>query len=124
MGAVGREPRWAVAYKFPATRALTRLVEIRVNVGRTGRINPYAVLEPVDVGGATVSRATLHNEDYVRDKGLMVGDWVIVERAGEVIPQIVSVVEGRRPDDARPFVMPDECPKCGEVLWCDRRGRR
>ena len=116
MGAVGREPRWAVAYKFPATRALTRLVEIRVNVGRTGRINPYAVLEPVDVGGATVSQATLHNEDYVRDKGLMVGDWVIVERAGEVIPQIVSVVEGRRPDDARPFVMPDECPKCGGKL--------
>ena len=96
MGVVGREPRWAVAYKFPATQAQTRLVEIRVNVGRTGRINPYAVLEPVDVGGATVSRATLHNEDYVKDKGLMVGDWVIVERAGEVIPQIVSVVEGRR----------------------------
>ena len=116
MGAVGREPRWAVAYKFPATRALTRLNEIRVNVGRTGSINPYAVLEPVDVGGATVSQATLHNEDYVREKDLRVGDWVIVERAGEVIPQIVSVVEDRRTGDEEPFVMPTECPSCGEGL--------
>ena len=103
MGAVGREPRWAVAYKFPATRALTRLREIRVNVGRTGSINPYAVLEPVDVGGATVSQATLHNEDYVKEKDLKVGDWVIVERAGEVIPQIVSVVEDRRTGDEQPL---------------------
>ena len=116
MGTVGREPRWAVAYKFPATQAQTRLLKIRVNVGRTGSINPYAVLEPVDVGGATVSQATLHNEDYVKDKDLMVGDWVIVERAGEVIPQIVSVVEGRRGDDVKPFVMPTECPSCGEGL--------
>ena len=116
MGAVGREPRWAVAYKFPATRALTRLREIRVNVGRTGSINPYAVLEPVDVGGATVSQATLHNEDYVREKDLRVGDWVIVERAGEVIPQIVSVVEDRRTGDERPFAMPTECPSCDERL--------
>ena len=116
MGAVGREPRWAVAYKFPATRALTRLREIRVNVGRTGSINPYAVLEPVDVGGATVSQATLHNEDYVREKDLHVGDWVIVERAGEVIPQIVSVVEDRRTGGEEPFDMPTECPSCGEGL--------
>ena len=116
MGTVGREPRWAVAYKFPATRALTRLNEIRVNVGRTGSINPYAVLEPVDVGGATVSQATLHNEDYVREKDLRVGDWVIVERAGEVIPQIVSVVEDRRTGDEEPFIMPVECPHCHEGL--------
>ena len=116
MGAVGREPRWAIAYKFPATRALTRLNEIRVNVGRTGSINPYAVLEPVDVGGATVSQATLHNEDYVREKDLKVGDWVIVERAGEVIPQIVSVVEDKRTGDEQPFVMPTECPSCAECL--------
>ena len=109
---MGREPRWAVAYKFPATRALTRLNEIRVNVGRTGSINPYAVLEPVDVGGATVSQATLHNEDYVREKDLKVGDWVIVERAGEVIPQIVSVVEDRRTGNEKPFVMPKRCPEC------------
>ena len=116
MGAVGREPRWAVAYKFPATRALTRLNEIRVNVGRTGSINPYAVLEPVDVGGATVSQATLHNEDYVRSKDLRVGDWVTVERAGEVIPQIVSVVLDRRTGSEEPFVMPGKCPECSERL--------
>ena len=116
MGTVGREPRWAVAYKFPATRALTRLNEIRVNVGRTGSINPYAVLEPVDVGGATVSQATLHNEDYVSDKDLRVGDRVIVERAGEVIPQIVSVVEEKGQCREQPFVMPTECPSCGEGL--------
>ena len=116
MGAVGREPRWAVAYKFPATRALTRLNEIRVNVGRTGSINPYAVLEPVDVGGATVSRATLHNEDYVKDKQLKVGDWVVVERAGEVIPQIVNVIKGRRKGNEKPFKMPKHCPECQEEL--------
>ena len=116
MGAVGREPRWAIAYKFPATRALTRLLEIRVNVGRTGSINPYAVLKPVDVGGATVSQATLHNEDYVKEKDLKVGDWVIVERAGEVIPQIVNVVEDKRTGGEQPFVMPTECPSCGEGL--------
>ena len=116
MGAVGREPRWAVAYKFPATRALTRLNEIRVNVGRTGSINPYAVLEPVDVGGATVSQATLHNEGYVKEKDLKVGDWVIVERAGEVIPQIVRVADDRPRAGKEPFVMPTECPSCGEGL--------
>ncbi len=116
MGDVGREPRWAIAYKFPATRAETRLKDILVNVGRTGSINPYAVLEPVDVGGATVSQATLHNEDYVRSKDLRVGDWVIVERAGEVIPQIVSVIEDRRAGDERPFAMPTECQSCGQPL--------
>ena len=116
MGAVGREPRWAVAYKFPATRALTRLNEIRVNVGRTGSINPYAVLEPVDVGGATVSQATLHNEGYVKEKDLKVGDWVIVERAGEVIPQIVRVADDRPRAGKEPFVMPTECPSCDEGL--------
>ena len=116
MGAVGREPRWAVAYKFPATRAQTRLLEIRVNVGRTGSINPFAVLEPVDVGGATVSQATLHNEDYVKDKQLKVGDWVVVERAGEVIPQIVNVIKGRRKGNERPFKMPENCPECQKRL--------
>ena len=94
VGVVGREPRWAIAYKFPATQAVTQLVDIAVNVGRTGSINPYAVLEAVDVGGATVRQATLHNEDYIRAKDLLIGDWVVVERAGEVIPQVVSVITG------------------------------
>ena len=116
LGLVGREPRWAIAYKFPATQAVTRLLDIRVNVGRTGSINPYAVLEPVDVGGATVKQATLHNEDYIRSKGLLIGDWVVVERAGEVIPQIVSVITGRRTGEETPFEMPTKCPSCGEPV--------
>ena len=116
LGVVGREPRWAVAYKFPATQAITRLLDIRVNVGRTGSINPYALLEPVDVGGATVKQATLHNEDYIRSKGLLIGDWVVVERAGEVIPQIVSAITSRRTGEERPFEMPTACPSCGQAV--------
>ena len=116
LGYVGREPRWAVAYKFPATQSVTQLLDIRVNVGRTGSINPYAVLEPVDVGGATVKQATLHNEDYIRSKGLLIGDWVVVERAGEVIPQIVSAIASRRKGKERPFEMPTTCPSCGQAV--------
>ena len=116
LGYVGREPRWAIAYKFPATQSVTQLLDIRVNVGRTGSINPYAVLEPVDIGGATVKQATLHNEEYIRSKGLMIGDWVVVERAGEVIPQIVSVVTGRRTGKERAFEMPTACPSCGQPV--------
>ena len=116
LGDVGREPRWAIAYKFPATQVVTQLLDIRVNVGRTGSINPYAVLEPVVIGGATVKQATLHNEDYIGSKGLLIGDWVVVERAGEVIPQIVSVVTGRRTGDERPFEMPTTCPVCDRPI--------
>ena len=116
LGVVGREPRWAVAYKFPAVQEITRLLDIRVNVGRTGSINPYAVLEPVNIAGATVRQATLHNEDYIRSKDLLIGDWVIVERAGEVIPQVVSVIEDRRGGDEREFLMPEACPSCGEPV--------
>ena len=103
LGVVGREPRWAVAYKFPAVQEITRLLDIRVNVGRTGSINPYAVLEPVNIAGATVRQATLHNEDYIRAKDLLIGDWVIVERAGEVIPQVVSVITEHRKPSANLF---------------------
>ena len=116
LGVVGREPRWAVAYKFPATRAVTRLLDIRVNVGRTGSINPYAVLEPVDVAGATVKLATLHNEDYIRSKDLMIGDVVVVERAGEVIPQVVEALAVRRDGGESVFEMPVECPSCREPV--------
>ena len=116
LGVVGREPRWAVAYKFPATQAVTRLLDIGVNVGRTGSLNPYAMLEPVDVAGATVKQATLHNEDYIRSKDLMIGDWVVVERAGEVIPQIVSVIADRRTGQEKPFEMPAGCPSCGQAV--------
>jgi DNA ligase (NAD+) len=116
LGDVGREPRWAVAYKFPATQSVTRLLDIRVNVGRTGSINPYAVLEPVDVAGVTVRQATLHNEDYIRAKDLRIDDWVVVERAGEVIPQVVGVVAGRRTGEERAFEMPAKCPSCGQPV--------
>ncbi len=112
LGNVGREPRWAIAYKFPATQEITRLLDIRINVGRTGSLNPYAVLEPVNVGGATVKMATLHNEDDIRRKDIRVNDWVVVERAGEVIPQVVSPVVSRRSGEEREFEMPPQCPVC------------
>ena len=116
LGVVGREPRWAIAYKFPAVQEITRLLDIRVNVGRTGSINPYAVLEPVNIAGATVRQATLHNEDYIRGKDLLIGDWVVVERAGEVIPQVVSVIDERRDGSERDFRMPEACPSCAEPV--------
>ena len=112
LGNVGREPRWAIAYKFPATQAVTRLLDIGINVGRTGSLNPFAVLEPVDVGGATVKMATLHNEDYISSKDLRIGDWVVVERAGEVIPQVVTPLTERRTGEERVFSMPETCPRC------------
>jgi DNA ligase (NAD+) len=112
MGAVGREPRWAIAYKFPPTQATTLLRQIAVNVGRTGTLNPFAVLEPVVIGGATVKLATLHNEDDIRRKDIRVGDTVIVQRAGDVIPQVVGPVVSRRPPGARRWSMPKKCPAC------------
>jgi DNA ligase (NAD+) len=116
LGTVGREPRWAVAYKFPATQATTRLVDIRFNVGRTGTINPYAVLDPVNVAGVTVRQATLHNEDYIREKDLRIGDVVIVERAGEVIPQVVRSLPERRTGQETELRMPESCPSCGHQV--------
>ena len=116
LGVVGREPRWAVAYKFPAEQVVTRLLDIGINVGRTGSLNPFAILEPVQVGGATVKMATLHNEDDIRRKDIRIGDWVVVERAGEVIPQVVGPVVGRRTGEERSFTMPTRCPVCGEEV--------
>ena len=112
LGVMGREPRWAIAYKFPATQATTRLREIRVNVGRTGRINPYAVLDPVDVNGVTVRQATLHNEDNIKTKDLRIGDWVVVERAGEVIPQVITSIASKRDGTETEFAIPNNCPAC------------
>ncbi len=112
LGFVGREPRWAVAYKFPAEQAVTRLLDIGVNVGRTGALNPYAILQPVQVSGVTVRQATLHNEDDIRRKDIRIGDYVFVERAGEVIPQVVGPVADRRTGGESPFEMPPLCPEC------------
>ena len=116
LGVATREPKWATAYKFPAEQAITRLINIGVNVGRTGTLNPFAILEPVDVGGATIKTATLHNEEDINRKDIRVGDWVTVERAGDVIPQVVSPVVGRRTGQERRFVMPVDCPKCSSKV--------
>jgi DNA ligase (NAD+) len=113
LGFVSREPRWAVAHKYPAEEQLTVVREIEIQVGRTGKLTPVAKLEPVFVGGTTVSNATLHNEGEIRRKDVHVGDTVIVRRAGDVIPEVVGVLAERRPADARTFVMPASCPVCG-----------
>jgi DNA ligase (NAD+) len=112
LGAVGRAPRWAIAYKFAPTTATTRLLDIPVNVGRTGALVPFAALEPVQVGGATVKLATLHNQEDIARKDLRIGDRVIVQRAGDVIPQVVAPLTQERDGSERPFVMPDRCPAC------------
>ena len=119
LGFVSREPRWAVAHKFPAQEELTKVTGIEVQVGRTGKLTPVAKLEPVFVGGVTVSNATLHNEDYIAALDLRIGDTVIVRRAGDVIPQIVAVVAERRPPDASRYAMPERCPVCGSAVARD-----
>src|SRR5579872_528700 len=116
LGAVARDPRWAIAFKFKPREARTRLLEIGINVGRTGTLNPYAVLEPVQIGGVTVKNATLHNEAYIRSNDIRIGDTVLVTRAGDVIPRVVGPVPSERTGRERAFVMPDRCPVCGSAI--------
>jgi DNA ligase (NAD+) len=125
LGATAHHPRWAIAYKFAARQATTRVVGITINVGKTGALTPTAQLEPVELAGVTVSNVSLHNEDEVRKKDVRVGDTVLVERAGDVIPYLVQVVTAKRPHGTKPFHMPDRCPVCeakafrpeGEAIW-------
>lgn len=116
LGFVGRDPRWAMAYKFPARQATTRLLDIQVNVGRTGTINPFAVLEPVTIGGVVVRLATLHNEGDIRRKDIRIGDRVIVQRAGDVIPQVVKPITEDRTGTEDVYQLPDLCPACGTPI--------
>ena len=114
MGYTAKSPRWAIAYKFPAERKETKLLDIVVEVGRTGTITPTAVLEPIRLAGTTVSRATLHNEDYINEKDIKINDTVLVQKAGDIIPQVVEVIKEKRTGEEIEFKMPEECPVCGE----------
>ena len=116
LGATSRAPRWAIAYKYPPEEVTTKLVDIKVSVGRTGRVTPYGLMEPVRVAGSTVTHATLHNQMEVARKGVLIGDTVILRKAGDVIPEILSPVTSARDGSERPFVMPTECPECGTRL--------
>jgi DNA ligase (NAD+) len=116
LGFVGREPRWAIAYKFPPTQATTKLLDIGINVGRTGSLNPFAILEPVPIAGVIVKLATLHNEEDITRKDIRIGDTVIVQRAGEVIPQVIGPVDSKRTGEEREFHMPERCPVCGSPV--------
>lgn len=116
LGMTSRVPRWAIAFKYPPEQKETKVEDIVVQVGRTGRVTPLAVLEPVVLAETTVTRATLHNQDYIIEKDIQVGDTVVVQKAGDIIPEVVSVVKTKRPEGSKPFVFPTECPVCGALI--------
>ena len=116
LGFTAKSPRWATAYKFPAEEAVTKLTEIELSVGRTGAVTPTAILEPVKVAGTTVQRASLHNEDLIKEKDIRIGDTVIIKKAGDIIPEVVRVLEDQRTGEEEPYRMPEECPECGSNL--------
>ena len=122
LGSTSRAPRWAIAYKYPPEEVTTKLLDVKVNVGRTGRVTPYAVLEPVLVSGSTVSQATLHNAEEVQRKGVLIGDTVVLRKAGDVIPEILGPVVDLRDGSEVAFVMPKRCPECDTVLAPAREG--
>ncbi|MED4047849.1 NAD-dependent DNA ligase LigA [Priestia megaterium] len=116
LGTTAKSPRWAIAYKFPAEEVVTKLVDIELTVGRTGVITPTAILEPVQVAGTTVQRASLHNEDLIREKDIRIGDYVVVKKAGDIIPEVVNVIEEKRTGEEQEFTMPTHCPECESEL--------
>ncbi len=122
LGSTSRAPRWAIAFKYPPEEVTTKLLDIRVNVGRTGRVTPFGVMEPIVVSGSTVEMATLHNASEVRRKGVLIGDSVVLRKAGDVIPEIVGPVVDLRDGTEREFVMPTECPACGTTLRPEKEG--
>jgi DNA ligase (NAD+) len=122
LGTTSRAPRWAIAYKYPPEEAITTLLDIQVNVGRTGRVTPFAVTEPVKVAGSTVARATLHNQEEVKRKGVLIGDRIVIRKAGDVIPEVLGPVVDARTGDEREFVMPTHCPECGTELAHQKEG--
>ncbi|BDE13137.1 MULTISPECIES: NAD-dependent DNA ligase LigA [Mycobacterium] len=122
LGSTSRAPRWAIAYKYPPEEAQTRLLDIRVNVGRTGRVTPFAFMEPVKVAGSTVAQATLHNASEVKRKGVLIGDTVVIRKAGDVIPEVLGPVVDLRDGSEREFVMPTTCPECGTLLAPEKEG--
>jgi DNA ligase (NAD+) len=122
LGSTSRAPRWAIAFKYPPEEATTTLLDIRVNVGRTGRVTPFAYMEPVKVAGSTVQLATLHNASEVQRKGVLIGDTVVIRKAGDVIPEVLGPVVAARTGDERPFVMPTHCPECGTELRHEKEG--
>ncbi|RSM40916.1 NAD-dependent DNA ligase LigA [Amycolatopsis balhimycina DSM 5908] len=122
LGTTSRAPRWAIAYKYPPEEAITTLLDIQVGVGRTGRVTPFAVTEPVTVAGSTVARATLHNQEEVKRKGVLIGDRIVIRKAGDVIPEVLGPVVDARTGDEREFVMPTHCPECGTELAYQKEG--
>ncbi|RJQ90065.1 NAD-dependent DNA ligase LigA [Amycolatopsis panacis] len=122
LGSTSRAPRWAIAYKYPPEEAITTLLDIQVGVGRTGRVTPFAVTEPVKVAGSTVARATLHNQEEVKRKGVLIGDRIVIRKAGDVIPEVLGPVVDARTGDEREFVMPTSCPECGTELAYQKEG--
>ncbi len=122
LGATSRAPRWAIAYKYPPEEATTKLLDIKVNVGRTGRVTPFAFMEPVKVAGSTVSQATLHNASEVKRKGVLIGDTVVIRKAGDVIPEVLGPVVDLRDGSEREFVMPTACPECATLLAPTKEG--
>jgi len=116
LGFTSRAPKWAIAFKYPPEEVTTKLLDIKVSVGRTGRVTPFAFMEPVKVAGSTVTNATLHNQEEIERKGVLIGDTVVIRKAGDVIPEVLGPVVGKRDGSERAFVMPTNCPECGSTL--------